>query len=57
MYFLLILISVSSLTFGAHLGGLLVYKYGVGVEVVNHQMIDEMSNSTIDDEFETLFAE
>lgn len=57
LYVLLSLISITVLTAGAHFGGVLVFEYGVGVKVVDHQVLDERANPTVDDEFEKLLSE
>lgn len=56
-YVLLSLVSITILTVGAHFGGVLVFEYGVGVNVVDHQLLDERANPTVDDEFEKLLSE
>ena len=56
-YVLLSLISITILTVGAHFGGVLVFEYGVGVNVVDHQLLDERANPTVDEEFEKLLSE
>lgn len=56
-YLGLCLVSITTLTLTAHFGGQLVYEYGVGVKVVNHQALDTKSNPNIDMEFEKLLSE
>ena len=57
LYRIFSLVSIIVLTVGAHFGGVLVFEYGVGVNVVDHQPLDERAYPTVDKEFEKLLSE
>ena len=52
-FFLFYLLGLSTMTWGSHLGGRLVYEMGVGVQVVDHNQTSETPE--LDAEFEKLF--
>ena len=49
------MVGLGIMTWGAHLGGRLVYEMGVGVQVVDHSR--SVEDSSIDAEFEKLLSE